>query len=264
MKSMRSPFVSTMLLLLTLTAASALRAQPEFEWEENAQFAVQIGGAYDLDAQVFQPTSHKPWLILQTPKLDGPVFIDLTAKKVFLLKKGDLRVQESFAWTKGIPSGSDAGGYTVKGQSSVFTVKGKKVSLTMRQTIVGEVAPAAILAHSPEYSVRMKAYKPKQAAIKKLAAYKKPTEVVVMFATWCSTCKVVLPAVLRVFDDAKNKNFSVKYIGIAMGGQEPRAALEKHGHDYPAVIFYQNGKEVNRVIGDPPGAIEELFLTILK
>ena len=97
-----------------------------------------------------------------------------------------------------------------------------------------------------------------------LASYKKKTEVVVMFATWCSTCKLVLPRVLRIFEEADNKAFSIRYIGIAMGGGEPEAELERYGHDYPAVILLQNGKELDRIVGEPPGPIEDRIVQILR
>jgi thiol-disulfide isomerase/thioredoxin len=85
-----------------------------------------------------------------------------------------------------------------------------------------------------------------------------------MFATWCSTCKLVLPKVLRVFDDAGNNKFQLRYIGIAMGGGEPQAELERYGHDYPAVILIQNGKELDRIVGEPTVPIEDRIVNILR
>jgi thiol-disulfide isomerase/thioredoxin len=241
-----------------------LAAQPIMDWEENPQITVEINGKIDLSALVFQPVSYRPLMLLTSKELKEPVLIDLGQKQVSTLKTGDVTVEHGFAKTKGIPTGSLSGSYTMKGQSSVFKVGGKSVGITVRQTLVGDVTPAMILAYNPEYGMRKKAYKPKQATIKKLKAYDKKTDVVVMFATWCNTCKLSLPKTMRIFGDAANKNFSVRYIGIAMGGNEPREAIAKYGHDYPAVIFLQNGKEIQRVIGDPPGAMEDLFITILK
>jgi thiol-disulfide isomerase/thioredoxin len=252
------------LIALFSVGFAPLAAQPIMDWEENPQITVEINGKIDLTALVFQPVSYKPFMLLTSKALKEPVLIDLGQKQVSTLKTGDVTVEHGFAKTKGIPAGIVSGSYTMKGQSSVFKVGGKAVGITVRQTLVGEVTPAMILAYNPEYGMRKKAYKPKQASIKKLKAYKKKTEVVVMFATWCNTCKLSLPKTMRIFGDAANKNFHVRYIGIAMGGNEPREAIAKYGHDYPAVIFLQNGKEIQRVIGDPPGAMEDLFITLLK
>lgn len=241
-----------------------MSAQTTMDWEENAQIGVEINGTIDLTAEVYQPISYKPFMLLHSKALKSPLLIDLGQKTVAKLKASEVRMDQGFAHTSGVPRGRSSGKYTMKGNASVFKVDGKKISMTVRQTIVGEVSPAMILAYSPEYRLRKKNYKPKISAIKALKAYGEHTEVVVLFATWCSTCKVVLPRALKIFEDAGNPKLSVTYIGIAMGGNEPREVLDKYGHDYPAVIFRQKGKEIDRVIGDPPGAMEDLFVKILK
>ncbi|MBE0643069.1 MAG: thioredoxin family protein [Bacteroidetes bacterium] len=256
-----SSIVIFVCLFLTASGVSIANSQ---EWEENAQFGVEIAGALDLSAQVFQPTNYQPFMILTSEKLAAPVLLDLSKKRVYMLKSSTLKKDGGFLKTSGVPKGSDAGTYAVKGGVTTFKVKGKTVSMVIRQTLVGEVAREIILAHSPDYEMRMKAYKPKQKAIAFLKSYKKKTEVIVMFATWCSTCKIVLPSVLRTFGDGANPQISVRYIGIAMGGSEPAEELERYGHDYPAVIVYQNGKEIDRIIGDPPGAMEDAIVNILK
>lgn len=256
------PTISFLIILFTLTAHLAM-AQSQ-EWEENAQFGVEIGGAPDLSAQVFQPMSYQRYMILASDKFSAPLLLDLSKKRVRTLKSSAVKIEGSFLKSTGIPAGKDAGGYTVKGGLTTFKVQGKTVAITIRQTLVGEVAPEIILAHSPDYVLRKKAYTPKAKAISYLGSYKKKTDIVVMFATWCSTCKVVLPRIMRVLGDANNPHFTIRYIGIAMGGNEPAEELERYGHDYPALIVYQNGKEVDRIVGDPPGAIEDAFVNILK
>ncbi|MCB2206532.1 hypothetical protein KQI65_17450 [bacterium] len=243
---------------------SSVAGQGSLEWEENAQFGVEIGGDIDISAQVFQPTNYQPYLILTSERLKHPVLIDLGKKKVYRLKTTSIKVDGSFISTSGIPRGSSISKYRMHGGASTFKVDGKKVAMTIRQTLVGETPAEIILAHSPDYAVRKKAYKPNSKSISFLKSYKKKTDVVVMFATWCSTCKVVLPTVLRVFDDANNEAFNVRYIGIAMGGNEPAAELEKYGHDYPAVIIMQNGKELDRIIGEPNNPIEDRIVNILR
>jgi thiol-disulfide isomerase/thioredoxin len=70
--------------------------------------------------------------------------------------------------------------------------------------------------------------------------------------------------VLRVFEDAANPRFRIRYIGISQGGTEPREELERYGHDYPAVILIQNGKELDRIIGETPNPIEDVIANILR
>jgi len=255
-------FVLTILLLSFNTAA--LAGQGSLEWEENAQFGIEVGGSIDITAQVFQPMNYQPFLILVSERLKHPLLIDLGKKKVYRLNASDVKIAGSFLSTTGIPKGKSISKYQMKGGASTFKVDGKPVAMTVRQTLVGETSAGIILAHSPDYAVRKDAYKPNGKSIQFLKTYKKKTEVVVMFATWCSTCKLVLPTVLRVFGDAGNSNFNVRYIGIAMGGGEPHAELERYGHDYPAVILFQNGKELDRIVGEPPVPIEDRIVNILR
>jgi len=241
-----------------------LNAQQPMQWEENPQIGVEINGKIDISSQVFQPTSYRPYMILTSAALPVPVLIDLTKRSVSRLKGSDVTVNEYFAHTNGIPNGRASGNYTMKDGASTFKVAGKTVSITVRQTLVGEVSASMILAHSPDYRIRKNNYRPKRQAMDFLKSYRQKTDVIVVFATWCATCKELLPKVMRIFDDAANPAFTMKYIGIAMGGNEPRTAIEKYGHDYPAVIFYRNGREIDRIIADPPGALEDLIVTILK
>lgn len=240
------------------------QAAKPLDWEENAQFGVEVGGKADLDAQVFQPLNYQPYMILVSKKLGKAVLLDLAKKRVFTLDNRAVKVDGSMLTTAGIPGGRDAGTYALKGGVTTFKAGGKNVTMILRQTLVGDVSREVILAHNPEYALRAKSYRPKKSAISFLSTYKKKTEIVMMFATWCSTCKIVLPKALRIFGDAKNPAFTVRYIGIAMGGNEPAAELARHGHDYPALIVYQNGKEIDRIIADPPGAYEDAIVTILK
>lgn len=264
------PILSVFVLVVTAAGSVHAATDPPFpmaaslEWEENAQFGVEVGGKADLDAQVFQPLNYQPYMLLVSKKLGKTVLLDLAKKRVRTVSPSSVKVDGSFLTTSGIPSGRDAGGYALSGGVTSFTVGGRRVKLILRQTLVGDVSREVILAHNPEYALRAKSYRPKKSAISFLSGYKKKSEIVVMFATWCSSCKIVLPKALRIFGDAKNPNFTVRYIGIAMGGNEPAAELARHGHDYPALIVYQNGKEVDRIIADPPGAYEDAIIRILK
>ncbi|MBR9975684.1 MAG: thioredoxin family protein [Bacteroidetes bacterium] len=264
MKSIHTPFRSAILALSFHVFFATFLFSTNLEWEENSQFGVEIGGRTDVTAQVFQPTNYQPFMILTSKMLPAPVLVDLAKKRVYTLNASMVSIDGSFLKTTGIPKGKEAGGYSLKGATTSFKVKGKQISLVLRQTLVGEVSREVLLAHSPDYSIRMNSYKPRKKAISALSSYKKKTEFVVMFATWCSTCKFVVPTVMRILEDANNPAFSVRYIGIAMGGNEPAAALERYGHDYPALIVYQNGREVDRIIADPPGAYEEALVNILK
>lgn len=262
MKTVRL-IIFTFLIIPALLIAQA--DQGPLDWEENAEFGVEIAGKIDITAQVFRPTNYQPYLILTSGILKTPVLIDLGKKQVLRLKSGDINNTDGdFLKTSGIPRGKSIGSYTLKGGASTFRIDGREVALTMRQTLVGKVQPSLILAHSPDYRIRKDAYKPDATSMRFLKNYGKTTEVIVIFATWCSNCKLVIPPVLRVFDEANNSHLKVTYYGIAQGGGEPREVIERYGHDYPAVILIQNGKEIDRIVGEPPVPIEKRIVNILR
>lgn len=234
-------------------------------WNEAPQFVVEINGKADLYARTFQPHDYKPYLIILSKEFKQTLLMNLTSKEIFAIDPSVFKKKEDIAlYTDGIPKGRKLASYRVEKGTSVFTIDGKKIGVRIKETLTGEVPLSILLAHSPVYALLRDAYRPKKSAIDFIAAYKKPVELVVMFATWCPTCKQMVPRLLRILKDAANPNVKTRFIGIAMGGSEPRDLLEKYGHDYPAFIFFENGKEKGRIIGMTPNPIEETIVAILK
>lgn len=252
-----------LLVLAICLAAPPLTAQ-SFEWEEAPQFEVGVNGKDDMNAKAYQPTSSKPFMLLLLNK-SKPLLLDLGTKKVSELAANAVKPGREYSMqSAGIPKGAVVATYALKAGATVFTYAGKQVSIKMKDALVGEVPLGVLLAHSPMYSMLRDKYKPKKAPVAFIGSYAKPVKIVVMFATWCPTCKRVLPRFLRIMQDAANKNFSVRYIGLAMGGSEPRKELDEFGHDYPAFILFRDGKEIGRLVGEPTVSIEEYLVNLLK
>jgi thiol-disulfide isomerase/thioredoxin len=250
---------------LFIAASLIVNAQERLVWEEVPQFVVEINGRQDVGTKLYQPQNHKPFMLLRSGLLTSPVLIDLGGKSVSeLTKKEVLSDGEYSVATKAIPRGRPAGMYTMKDNATVFSVQGKALTIRIKPDIIGETNESFIYQHSPLYMQLRNKYKPKKSAVEFVRKYPVKTDVVVIFATWCPTCKKVLPRFLRLMKDASNNAFSVKYFGLAMGGSEPRWITDRYGKDYPAFIFYQNGKERGRIFGDPPGVLEDGIVNLLK
>lgn len=244
--------------------APALFSQT-IEWEEAPQFEIALNGKVDFSARAYQPTASKPYMLLFIDNVKTPLLLELSTKKVTELSATAVVAGREYTVTsKGIPAGKPVGNYTLKAGATVFQYRGKSVSLRMKDALVGEVPLGVLLAHSPDYTMLRNAYKVKKAPLAFIKAYAKPVKIVVMFATWCPTCKRVVPRLLRILQDAANPNISARYIGIAMGGSEPQKELNEFGHDYPAFIVFKNGKEVGRLVGEPTVTIEEYLVNLLK
>jgi len=235
------------------------------QWEEAPQFTVEVNGKLDINVRTFQPMVSKPFLMLAFEGKKPHLMIDLSAKKVVEIARSGVKFSDEYTiTTAGIPSGKTVSAYAVKAGASIFSIGGKQYSVRLRETPVGEVSLNILLAQHPEYAIMRDRYKPKKQAMQFLRGVKTPTEIVVMFATWCATCKQVLPDFIKVMQSAKNPAFKVRFIGIAMGGNEPRTELEKYGHDYPAIIVFQHGAEKGRIIGVPVAKVEDKLVSFIK
>lgn len=251
-----------MMVLVLLPALSG--RSMAMTWDEEPQFHVEVGGTIDISAKVFRPADNKPLLLYISDAFPNPLLIDLQKKSVMELPGSAVTAEGEYAvTTKGVPSGKKVASYTLKSGASEFKYKGKSVSIKIRESLVGEVPESVILAHSPVYAALRDAYKPDGRYVKTIKNYKHSFDVVVMFATWCPTCKQVLPKFLKILDETGRKDVDVKFVGIAMGGSEPRDALEKYGHDYPAFIFFKDGKEIDRIIGEPAHSLERSIADLL-
>ena len=252
------------MFLFLLSFPFCVSAQ-QMEWEEAPQYEIGIGGKPDYTTRVFQPMSNKPLLIILPQTSNSALMMELSTKKIIEIAKSSLKMMTEFISTSnGLPTGREIGRYAVKGGVTTFSYAGSAYSIRIKESLVGDVSEAMLLAHSPVYGILRDSYKPKKGPMSFLKSYKTKTELVIMFATWCPTCKRVIPHLLRVLKDAANRNFSTRFIGIAMGGSEPRAELEQFGHEYPDIILFQNGKEKGRITGEPSNTLEDMFVSILK
>ncbi len=72
--------------------------------------------------------------------------------------------------------------------------------------------------------------------------------VIDFFATWCGPCNMLAPVFSEVAEEYKDKAFFAK-IDV---DQSMSIALEYGVSTVPTVVFFKNGKEVNREIGFMP------------
>jgi len=70
------------------------------------------------------------------------------------------------------------------------------------------------------------------------------------YATWCGPCKILSPQLDQIAGEFTNR---VKFVKINV--DEAPALCQRWGIDgIPALLFFQNGKMVDRVTGLPPAA----------
>ncbi|NOY05129.1 MAG: thioredoxin family protein [Chlorobi bacterium] len=234
-------------------------------WTEAPQFELLVNGKTDLTARIYQPQQYKPLMLIVSREFKSPILLDLKARTYGEVKMAPVSSSEDISITlPDIIKAANPKPYTVTKGVTAFTLAGKSVKIKYKESLVGEVSLGILLAHSPVYKLLRDKYKPNPNDIKKLKQLKKKTDVVCLFATWCPTCKLTVPRFLKIMQLVNKGTYNIRYIGIAMGGSEPAHFLEKYGHDYPAFIFFRNGKEIGRITGNPVRSLEREMYEILK
>ncbi len=65
------------------------------------------------------------------------------------------------------------------------------------------------------------------------------------WATWCMPCRMLSPTIEEIAEEAEGK----AYVGKVNVDEEGELAMKYGVRSIPTLIFFQNGKEVNRMVG---------------
>jgi len=89
-------------------------------------------------------------------------------------------------------------------------------------------------------------------------------ELKIFMGTWCSDSQMQVPAFFRILDvvDFKGK---VSIIAVNEDKKTPSGSATQNGITHvPTFIFYNNGKEMNRIVESPVDFLEDDILAILS
>ena len=65
------------------------------------------------------------------------------------------------------------------------------------------------------------------------------------WATWCMPCRMLAPTIEEIAEEADGR----AYVGKVNVDEEPQLALQYGVRSIPTLIFFRDGKEVNRMVG---------------
>ena len=65
------------------------------------------------------------------------------------------------------------------------------------------------------------------------------------WATWCMPCRMLAPTIEEIAEDAEGR----AYVGKVNVDEEGELAMKYGVRSIPTLIFFENGKEVNRMVG---------------
>jgi len=111
-------------------------------------------------------------------------------------------------------------------------------------------------------------YKPNQKLVNDIASELKTYSVTLFMGTWCGDSKKEVPKLYKVLEacDFPMERLTVVAVSRQAGMYKQSPQHEESGlniHRVPTVIFYKNGKEINRIVEHPVNTFEEDIKNIL-
>ncbi|WP_179344100.1 thioredoxin family protein [Winogradskyella ursingii] len=105
-------------------------------------------------------------------------------------------------------------------------------------------------------------YQPNNTIISEFASKLKSYEIKLFMGTWCGDSKREVPRFYKILETA---NFPMKQLTLVAVSREPKMYKQSPEHEdaglnihrVPTVIFFKNGKEVNRIVEQPVLSLEE-------
>ena len=238
-------------LLLGSLAPLAAQAVPDplfRDFEETGAYIVRIDGK-KAAADVYESERARAVLIMSS-ELDNPVIINLRNRRIetvglMSLAKGANGSIAVLADAEMSPLGE----FAVADQGVSFTVGGKEVNLTARESLTGRQPAESLTEYDPAYARGAEAYDPSKALVTQLRQLGQPVRVQVFFNSKCAICKQMVPRIIKVERALEGSKIAFDYYGVPDSYSGDPEMEKKDIHGVPTGIVYVNGKEVGRISG---------------
>jgi thiol-disulfide isomerase/thioredoxin len=135
------------------------------------------------------------------------------------------------------------------GAGLVVDRDGVKMTLKPAPPLLGDRTLDEVMKALPEYRRGAARYTPDRASLEKLSRAQ-PTELLVVFGSWCPHCEQLVPKLARVLEDVKDAPITVTFHGVPPGGEGDLLMDELHVTGLPTAIIRRDGKEVARMEGE--------------
>lgn len=235
-------------MIAAAPAATQVPADAHFrDFAPTGEFLFELDGQDLKHAEVFASERATAYLVL-APELSSPVLINPSTRSVesiHLMKVArrsdgsiDLLADASFGYL---------GSFRISGQEVVFEVKGETARLKPKPPLLGFQQPEALKDHKPEYARLAEDYSPKAAALETLRARSGEAKVLIYFGTWCPTCGLLVPRVMKVDEELEGSKIEFQYYGFPRQMSDDPVSDRDDVHGMPTGIVYVGGKEIGRL-----------------
>jgi thiol-disulfide isomerase/thioredoxin len=143
-----------------------------------------------------------------------------------------------------------------EGQNLIVDRDGTTMTLKASPPLLGDRTLDEVIQALPEYRRGAARYTPDPGTLEKLRRVTQPTELVVVFGSWCPHCEQAVPRLVRVLEDVKGAPIGVTFHGVPPGEARDSVMDDLHITRLPTAIVRRDGKELARMEGDDWAAPE--------
>ncbi|MGB1445263.1 MAG: TlpA family protein disulfide reductase [Flavobacteriaceae bacterium] len=134
------------------------------------------------------------------------------------------------------------------------------------EILVGKVSFAQMAHYCKEwYSPDYNRYKVNVGLLEQIKPLLKGKEVTLLMGTWCEDSQREVPGMMKILAEAGYAIAQMEIIAVDEDKRTPSGVEQAYEASYvPALIVYENGEEINRIVEFPLGTLEEDLLAILS
>jgi thiol-disulfide isomerase/thioredoxin len=219
-------------------------------FQRSGQYILVIDGEHDGDAWLYHSRLAAAYLIIKG--FDEPLLISPRTGTVQVADADHMvqRVDGNIYFLETVPL-ADAGRFEFVGGEVRFTYDGKSAALRPTPPLVGLHGYDALVRHTPEFVREGERHDPDPAALAALEARQEPAEVLVVFGSWCPSCRRHLPEMLRLEKELQGSKIQFRYHGLPAppGAWREPAFINTALKRLPAIVISARGRRVGALSG---------------
>jgi len=222
---------------------SAVAGAATVDFATTGQFEVQ-------GAQLYRSVELPVAFVVLGSKLGRPVLISTGPVTARLLDPARVTKDPADATRVRVDTGGTQGDTLVTkvdGSGILVDRDGITLKLTASPPVLGDHTLDQVLQAMPEYRRSAARYTPDTAALDAIRRAKQPTELFVVFGSWCSHCEQLIPRLVRVLQDSQGAPLTVTFHGVPADGAKDQVADDLRVSGLPTAIVRRDGKELARI-----------------
>ncbi len=132
------------------------------------------------------------------------------------------------------------------------------------QDPVGPMTRDQVLKARPDWAEAAASYRPRPDALERLRTFPKPLKIDVFFRLDAAECRDFVGSFLRLQEALDAGKIAVRMVAVSPDLGEPREEiLAAFIESVPTLAVHVDGYELGRIVGPPPGTLEEALEALL-